>query len=233
VSGQQQRTFEMEVSPGSGDQKVRLNYLLFLPGDYGADPHQKWPLILFLHGLGETGDNLEMLKKHGIPRIVEEWGEFPFITVSPQCPYRYCWTSEADSLNALLDEVVATYAVDVERVYLTGLSMGGYGAWYLAIEHPERFAAVVPIAGGGDPAKVCALEEVPIWAFHGALDDVVSPEESEEMVNALKACGGNVQFTLYPDTYHDSWTQTYENPELYQWLLKHSLTESRAKPSSD
>jgi predicted peptidase len=204
----------------------RLDYLLFLPEDYGADPHKKWPLLLFLHGLGETGDDLEMLKMHGIPKVVEEWDDFPFITVSPQCPYRSCWMSEADTLNALLDDVVETYAVDAERVYLTGLSMGGYGTWHLATQYPDRFAAVVPIAGGGDPDQVCALKDVPIWAFHGAKDDVVYPEESKKMVNALEACGGNVQFTLYPDAYHNSWTQTYENPELYQWLLKHSLTET-------
>ncbi len=168
-----------------------------------------------------------MVKKHGIPKIVEQQEDFPFITVSPQCPYRFCWMSEADTLNALLDEVVATYAVDVDRIYLTGLSMGGYGAWYLGINYPERFAAIVPIAGGGDPEKACALKDVPVWVFYGAKDDVVLPEESEAMVNALKACGGDVRFTLYPDAHHDSWTRTYDNPELYEWLLKHRLKESQ------
>jgi predicted peptidase len=230
---QQGYTFETEVVQGSGTRKVCLNYLLFLPKDYGADPQKKWPLILFLHGLGETGNDLEMVKKHGIPKIVEQQPDFPFITVSPQCPYRFCWPREADTLSALLDEVAATYAVDANRIYLTGLSMGGYGTWYLATEYPERFAAVVPIAGGGDPDKVCAQREVPVWAFHGAKDVVVPPEESEKMVNALKACDGDVQFTLYPDAYHDSWTQTYENSELYQWLLKHTLTESRGKLGPD
>jgi predicted peptidase len=127
--------------------------------------------------------------------------------------------NEADTLNALLDEIVASYAVDVDRVYLTGLSMGGYGAWHLGIQYPDRFAAVVPIAGGGDPGQVCALKDVPVRAFHGALDDVVAPGETQEMVAALEACDGDVQFTLYPDVYHDSWTQTYANPDLYEWLL--------------
>ena len=224
--GQQAYTFEAEVTQGSSTRNVRFNYLLFLPKDYGTDPHKKWPLILFLHGAGETGNDLEMLEKHGIPRIVEQQADFPFITISPQCTYRGCWLNEADALNALLDEVSATYAVDTDRIYPTGLSMGGYGTWYLATKYPERFAAIVPIAGGGDSEKACALKNVPVWAFHGAKDDVVSPKESEEMVNALKACGGDVRFTLYPDAYHDSWTRTYENPELYEWLLKHTLTES-------
>jgi len=204
--GQHAYTFEAEVTQGSSARNVRINYLLFLPQDYGTDPHKKWPLILFLHGLGETGNDLEMLEKHGIPKIVEQQADFPFITISPQCTYRACWLYEADALNALLDEVSATYAVDTDRIYLTGLSMGGYGTWYLATKYPERFAAIVPIASGGDPEKVCALKDVPVWAFHGAKDDVVLPEESEEMVNALKACGGDVRFTLYADAYHDSWT---------------------------
>jgi predicted peptidase len=216
---QQAYTFEAQVTRGSEIRQVRLNYLLFLPGGYAADPQQRWPLVLFLHGLGETGSDVELVKKHGIPKIVEERRDLPFIAVSPQCPYRFCWMSEADTLNALLDEIVASYAVDDDRVYLTGLSMGGYGAWHLAIQYPDRFAAVVPIAGGGDPGQVCALKDVPVWAFHGALDDVVDPGESQEMVAALEACGGDVQFTLYSGVTHDSWTQTYDNPELYEWLL--------------
>jgi len=155
--GQQAYTFQAEVTQGSSTRNVRFNYLLFLPKDYGTDPHKKWPLILFLHGAGETGNDLKMLEKHGIPRIVEQQADFPFITISPQCTYRGCWLNEADALNALLDEVSATYAVDTDRIYLTGLSMGGYGTWYLATKYPERFAAIVPIAGGGDPEKACAL----------------------------------------------------------------------------
>lgn len=124
-----------------------------------------------------------MLEENGIPRIVEQQADFPFITISPQCTYKGCWLNEADALNALLDEVSATYAVDTDRIYLTGLSMGGYGTWYLATKYPERFAAIVPIASGGDPEKACALKDVPVWAFHGAKDDVIPPEESEEMVN--------------------------------------------------
>ncbi|MGQ9631523.1 MAG: prolyl oligopeptidase family serine peptidase [bacterium] len=220
---QETHTFEMQIT-----KTVRLNYLLFLPKGYGTNPRRRWPLILFLHGAGERGDDLELVKKHGIPKIVEEWEDFPFIAVSPQCPKESWWTSEVEALNALLDEIVKTYAVDTDRVYLTGLSMGGYGTWHLAMRYPERFAAIAPICGGGVyPEKVRVLKDVPVWAFHGAKDTVVPLERSEEMVNALKACGGDVRFTVYPDAEHDSWTETYNNPRLYKWFLRHTR---RRKP---
>jgi len=208
-----------------------LNYLLFLPQEYGQKPRKKWPLILFLHGMGERGDapeDLEIVKVYGPPMIVEREVDFPFIVASPQCPAESYWSAELDELEALLDEIVATYAVDLDRVYLTGLSMGGYGAWGLALRHPERFAAIAPIAGGyvhgSDevPESICDLKDVPIWVFHGALDTTVLPRQSEVMVDALRACGSDVRFTLYPDAEHDSWTETYDNPELYTWLLQHT-----------
>ena len=215
--GQHGYIFEAQIV-----KTVRLNYLLFLPKDYGADSKRKWPLILFLHGMGERGDDLEIVKKHGIPKIVKQRKDFPFIAVSPQCPKSSFWPAEVDALNALLDKLVETYAVDTDQIYLTGLSMGGYGTWHLATAYPERFAAIAPICGGGAPEKAHVLKNVPTWVFHGAKDTVVSPEESEEMVKSLEACGGNVRFTVYPDAGHDSWTKTYDNPELYKWFLKHT-----------
>ena len=215
--GQQERKFEARIT-----KTVRMNYLLFLPEGYGAKSQEKWPLILFLHGMGERGDDLELVKKHGIPKIVEQKKDFSFIAVSPQCPGTSWWPFELEALNALLDEIVSMYAVDVDRIYLTGLSMGGYGTWNLAAAYPERFAAIAPICGGGDPEKVCALKTVPVWAFHGAKDKVVSPEESQKMVNALKECGGDVQLTIYPEAEHDSWTETYNDPKLYEWFLSHT-----------
>lgn len=206
---------------------IRLPYLLFLPNGYEANSEQTWPLILFLHGAGERGDDLNLVKIHGIAKVVEQREDCPFIVVSPQCPKDSWWSDHIEALDALLNEITATYAVDIDRTYLTGLSMGGYGAWHLATLYPERFAAVVPICGGGPwflgfPDRVCALKDVPVWAFHGAKDDTVPLRESELMVTTLKACGGNVRFTVYPDAGHDSWTQTYDNPELYEWLLKYS-----------
>jgi predicted peptidase len=217
LTRQQVHTFEVQVV-----RTVRLNYLLYLPQGYSTEGQKKWPLILFLHGAGERGDDLELVKEHGIAKIVEQKEDFSFIAVSPQCSEDSWWPIEAEALNALLDKVMAAYAVDRHRIYLTGLSMGGYGVWSLAIAHPEKFAAVAPICGGGDPTKVCALKDVPVWAFHGAKDPVVPLEKSEEMVDALKACGGNVQLTVYPDAEHDSWTQTYDNQDLYEWFLQHT-----------
>jgi len=214
--GQRSYKFEAQII-----KTVRLNYLLFLPKSYGENPQQKWPLILFLHGAGERGDDIELVKVHGIPKIVEQKEDFPFIAVSPQCPKFSWWTAEIEALNALLDEILETYAVDENRVYLTGLSMGGYGTWHLAMMYPERFAAIAPICGGGDPERASVLKNVPAWVFHGGKDTVVSPEESEKMVDALKTLSGDVQFTLYPEVGHDSWTETYDNPELYEWFLKH------------
>ena len=200
-----------------------VNYLLFLPEQYASDPSKEWPLILFLHGAGERGSNLNAVKVHGPPKIAEQQGDFPFIVVSPQCPGNTWWTdpTQLNALIELLDEVIAKCSVDTERIYLTGLSMGGYGTWYLAARHPERFAAIVPICGGGEPWNACALKDVPTWVFHGARDTVVRPEESQKMVEALGACGGDVKFTLYPNAGHDAWTETYNNPEVYDWFLQY------------
>ncbi|MEZ4668964.1 MAG: alpha/beta fold hydrolase [Anaerolineae bacterium] len=201
----------------------KLNYLLHLPPDYAQSHAKKWPIILFLHGMGERGnepDHLERLKKHGLPRMLESRGDFPFIVVSPQCPGESWWPYEVHALNAFLDDIVERYPVDLSRIYLTGLSMGGFGTWGLAAMYPHRFAAIAPICGGGIPAMAAALKDLPIWAFHGALDEIVPLSNSEKMVDALRALGANVRFTVYPDLMHDSWTVTYDNPELYSWFME-------------
>jgi len=216
---QQELKFEKRIM-----KTVKLNYLLYLPKGYD-NSKKKFPLILFLHGAGERGDDLSKVKIHGIPKIVEQKDDFPFIAVSPQCPADSWWPAEIDALNALLDDIIKKYRVDKNRIYLTGLSMGGYGTWSLAIAHPEKFAAIVPICGGGDPDKVSAIKDIPVWVFHGAKDSLVKLEQSEKMVNALKQIGGNVKFTVYPDADHDSWTATYDNPELYEWLLQQSKSK--------
>ena len=203
------------------EQTARLRYLRFLPRGYGTGPEEKWPLILFLHGMGERGDDLELVKIHGIPKIIERQPDFPFVAVSPQCPDETTWRDHHLTLKALLDEVVANYAVDAHRIYLTGLSMGGYGTWSLATRYPELFAAIAPICGSGSPDLASALKDVPVWAFHGAEDEIVKLEAGQRMVDALRSCGGNVRFTVYPGVGHDSWTQTYDNPELYEWFLQH------------
>ena len=194
---------------------AKIDYLLFLPKGYEKS-QQRWPLMLFLHGSGESGTNLAKVKIHGPPKIVESKPDFPFILVSPQSAGRG-WNS--DTPNALLDDVIRKYRVDKHRIYLTGLSMGGFGTWSLAAAHPERFAAIVPICGGGNPADARKLAGLPIWVFHGAKDPTVPVQRSREMVEAIKAAGGNVKFTEYPEAKHDCWTESYDNPELYKWML--------------
>lgn len=218
-TGQHSKKIEMQIT-----KTVAGQYLLYLPESYPTNKG-KWPLMFFLHGAGERGDSIALVKTHGPPKIVQHKKDFPFILISPQCPKGDRWSSpnQLDLLTALLGEIVSTYRVDTDRIYLTGLSMGGYGTWSLALKHPNKFAAIVPICGGGDPNKVCEIKHVPTWVFHGAKDKTVPIERSEEMVDALNACNGNVKFTVYPEAEHDSWTETYHNPELYTWLLKYSL----------
>jgi predicted peptidase len=127
----------------------------------------------------------------------------------------------ADELNDLLQEIIRMHRVDRQRIYLTGLSMGGYGTWSLAMAYPDTFAALAPVCGGGDPGRVGRIKHLPIWVFHGAKDDIVPFEESESMVKALRRAGNDVRFTVYPDARHDSWTETYNNPRLYEWFLSH------------
>ncbi|HYG77473.1 MAG TPA: alpha/beta fold hydrolase [Planctomycetota bacterium] len=231
-----------EMKPGSGKAKQRESaaernrhwwfglkkklgmvehrYLSFVPDEAKRDPAKKFPLILFLHGSGERGTDLNLVKVHGPPKIVEtEKGKtFPFIVISPQCPPGEWWL--AADLNDLLDEVCAKLPVDSERIYLTGLSMGGFGSWNLAAQYPDRFAAVVPICGGGDPEDVERIKNLPIWVFHGAKDIAVPLKMSEDMIASLKKVGSSAKLTVYPNAGHDSWTETYNNDELYQWLLK-------------
>lgn len=209
---------------------VKLDYLLYLPKDYGKEQDKKWPLILFLHGAGERGSDVNVVKKHGPPKLVQGDQETPakqFIVVSPQCPEGRWW--QPQEVIALLDEITEKYKVDQDRVYLTGLSMGGFGTWDTAMRFPDRFAAIAPICGGGEPRRVGAIKKMPTWVFHGEKDNVVPIAQSEEMVDALKRAGGDPKFTRYPEANHDSWTVTYNNPELYAWFLEHKRAESSAK----
>jgi predicted peptidase len=211
-------------------RQVAVNYLVFAPPRCRAQGRERWPLLLFLHGSGERGRRLSLVAKHGPPKIVRERREFPFLMVAPQCPAGQVWSN--DVVMALLDEVLARYRIDPRRVYLTGLSLGGYGTWSLASAHPERWAAVAPICGGGDPtavllaegARLRALRKLPIWAFHGGRDDVVKLEESQRMVSAFQAVGGTPRLTIYPEAGHDSWTAAYNDPALYAWLLEQKRT---------
>lgn len=207
------------ASPG---RYGRLDYLVHVPP--GVAPDGGWPLVLFLHGAGERGRDLELVKREGLPRVVEHGHGASFVAVAPQCPTGATWQPHARTLLALLDHLLATRPIDAARVYLTGISMGGYGTWALAVSNPGRFAAIVPICGGGlrslgFPERVRELAHLPVWAFHGALDDIVPLDESRRLVDALTAAGGDARLTVYPDLGHDSWTRAYADPALFEWLL--------------
>lgn len=197
---------------------------MYLPEGYD-DASKPWPLVLFLHGAGERGSDLEIIKRNGPPKLVDDGREFPFVLVSPQCPERTTWDNKL--LIHFLDEIEAKYNIDKNREYLTGLSMGGHATWSLAIQNPERFAAIIPVCARGYSQDVHVLKDLPVWAFHGERDDIVPITDGQKMVDALKTAGGKVKFTIYPEANHDAWTETYNNPEIYDWLLNHSLEKKK------
>ena len=200
-----------------------MEYLLYLPEGYEPDQQQqkKFPLMLFLHGRGESHGPLSLVAKWGPPRMVEHGAELPYILVSPQCPGDQSWgdATQQQRLVELLDHLTEQYAVDASRIYLTGLSMGGFGSWQLAADHPQRFAAVVPICGGGDPADADQLKDLPIWVWHGTEDGAVPFEKSQEMVDAIRQAGSDkLRFTALEHIGHNSWSAAYATPELFDWL---------------
>jgi predicted peptidase len=200
-----------------GEGLAPLPYLLFLPADYDEEP-EPWPLMVFLHGAGERGNDLNRVKKYGPPMIVEEAPDFPFVLVSPQCPAGQHW--DPRRLMALVDDLVARYRIDRRRIVLTGASLGAFGAWATAAANPDRFAALVPVCGWGNPALAPRLRDVPVWMFHGEEDRVVPISGSLEMLDAILSAGGDARFTSYPGIGHDAWTEAYATPELYAWLLE-------------
>jgi len=206
--------------------KIELQYLVYLPPAYQNDD-KKWPLVLFLHGAGERGGDFSFVKRLGPPMLVERGKDFPFILISPQCPLGQRW--DVLELSTLLDKVEKIYRVDENKVYVTGLSMGGEGTWKLIMAEPDRFAAAAPVCGrsGSSYLDACILKNLPIWIFHGAMDDVVSLDESVRMVKALEQCGNDAEFTIYPKANHNAWDETYNNEELYNWLLEHSLDNNK------
>ena len=208
------------------NEHSKLNYLLHVPAGVESNAEQLWPAILFLHGHGESGDDLSDVLKIGLPQYIADKPDFPFIVIAPQCPWFSWWPELAGSLDRLLEQSLATLPIDPQRLYLTGLSMGGFGCWYLGSTRPGKFAAVAPICGGGYwfhgfPERVAAMKETPVWTFHGAKDDVVPLEATDQLVTTLRESGGDVKFTVYPEADHDSWTEAYNDPELYEWLLQH------------
>jgi predicted peptidase len=199
-------------------------YVLFVPDGYKAD--KAYPVILFLHGSGETGDDGKKQAAVGLAPAIrnqEKAGKhFPFFAVFPQAQ-EHTWkaaSKESQRAIAILDAVEKEYKIDEKRQYLTGLSMGGFGTWSLAEKYPDRWAAIVPVCGGGDPANVKDIKDIPCWVFHGDADKAVNVEKGRQMVAALKEAGAKPKFTEYPGVGHNSWDKAYTTSELYDWLLE-------------
>ncbi len=214
LAEQTQESFSGEIS-----LKVGYKYLQTLPEGYEAYTTKKWPLLVFLHGAGERGDDLELLKKHGPPKLISAGRKFDAIVICPQVPLKNIWN--AHGVKALTDEIVRTHRVDTSRIYLTGISMGGFGTWDTALAYPDTYAAISPICGGAGVGFVMAerIKDLPCWIFHGDKDTSVPVDFSIKMHGALQKAGSQAKLTIYPGVSHDSWTQTYENEEFWTWLF--------------
>lgn len=200
-----------------------IPYLLYLPKNY--DPAEQHPVMLFLHGRGESNGPLSIVAKWGPPRMAARGEDLQYIIVSPQCPSASRWTDDDQQAGVLelLRFIQDNYGVDKNRIYLTGLSMGGYGTWRLAADYPQLFAAAAPICGGGRPDDAEKLKALPIWVFHGDKDTAVPFNRSVEMVDAIKAAGGTkIRFTSLEEMGHNSWSAAYATPELYSWFNEHT-----------
>jgi len=209
------------VTAFSSPDNASYQYISNLPSDFKVN--EATPLLIFLHGSGERGTDLEKVKVHGPPKLAALGKNIPAIVISPQCPSDERW--ETSRLEALLAEVKSKYKIDESRIYLTGLSMGGYGTMSWAYAHPEHFAAIAPICGGIlQEDRTEAIKDIPMWAFHGDQDQVVPIEQTNTYIQALKDVGGNPKYTIYPGVGHDSWTATYDNPEFWKWLFNQKKT---------
>jgi predicted peptidase len=197
----------------------RLNYIISYPD--GFDEKKKYPLLVHIHGAGGRGNNLDLLKKAGPLYEIENGRKLPFVVIAPQC-YTDTWFEIFEKLLEFIENMINSDYVDKTRVYLSGVSMGGYTAWQAAMSRPEWFAAMVPVCGGGMYWNASRLKNIPVWAFHGALDNVVYVTESINMVNAVNKAGGSAKLTIYPDVGHNSWEKAFATDELYLWLIQYS-----------
>ena len=207
----------------NSDVYYNFPYVKYLPKNFNEG--EKYPLVFFLHGAGERGDDPDVAVRHGYMKYVREEGrQYPFIFIAPQCPKRKYWGCYTESLLAFLDYVCETLPIDRTRIYLTGLSMGGTGSWMLAMADPDRFAAVVPICGSGICWNAECLKNLPIYAYHGDADPVVPVHESVSMVSQVNKKGGNAQLKILSGVGHNAWEIAYQDDELLNWMLKHKQT---------
>ncbi len=184
------------VSYGQVKDKAKYDYLLYLPKDYSSET-KKYPLLIHLHGGSQKGNDLNKLKTYGLPYLIDKGQNFDFIIASPQCPENKYWSTE-NWFDSLYSDLIMQYRIDTDRVYCTGVSMGGYGAYIVAMDFPDKFAAIVPLCGGindSDTSRVCNLRNIPIWTFHGTADDKILISETERIVSGVKKCKGKIKFT--------------------------------------
>jgi predicted peptidase len=204
--------------------RATYNYLLYLPNSY--DPKKSYPLVLFLHGAGERGTDVDKVRAWGPPKLIDAGQQFDFILAAPQCPPGQWW--RLDDLEVLLDDLLSHYPIDHSRLYLTGLSMGGCATWDWLLRDPDRFAAAVPVCGWSNPVEPAYVDcRTPVWAFHGDADPVIPVDGSRRMVAAFRNRGVEAKLTEYPRVGHNAWSPTYANPEVYEWLLSHRLPTTR------
>lgn len=200
--------------------EAKYNYLVYLPKDH---QEKKYPVIIYLHGSSHSGNDLNKLKQYGLPHAIDKGREFDFIVISPQCPDGKLWSSE-NWFGPLYAELISKYQIDTNRIYLTGVSMGGGGVFDVAKDYPDIFAALVPLcawASGTD--RICNISHIPIWTFHGTEDNVVPISQTERKVETLQACEGNIQFTrLESEGHRIQWLyESQESYDIYEWMLKH------------
>ncbi|MBO5355867.1 MAG: prolyl oligopeptidase family serine peptidase [Clostridia bacterium] len=203
-----------------------LRYLIRYPKDYKEG--ERYPVLFFFHGAGTRGKDMNKLLSNPFFTHIEAHEDFPFIVVAPLCTEN-TWFDLFERLEKLVKETVAADFADSSRVYAIGASMGGYATWQLGMSLPEIFAAIVPICGGGMYWNAPRLKSVPVWAFHGEKDHVVSVEETKKMVAALTRAGGDIKMTLYPENKHDAWSDTYKNPAVFAWMLSHQKGSASAE----
>lgn len=210
-----------------------LNYRLLVPAKIEAG--KKYPLVIFLHGAGERGSDNAAQLKHGVSDFVRHRSDYPCFLIAPQCPegkkwVEVDWSAASHDLpkepgdqmalvRALIDQTIKQKPIDADRIYVTGLSMGGYGTWDAISRYPDLFAAAAPICGGGDPKAAETIKDIPVWCFHGDQDQAVNVERSRKMIAAIKAAGGEPKYTEYPGVGHDSWTRSYANDDFFAWLF--------------
>ena len=216
----------------SGEERglTDLPYLLYQPEGATANHGETFPLLVFLHGMGERGTDLCSVRIHGLPKVIENGGSFPFFVASPQCPQSTVWSEITASVHALIDDICSNHPIDPDRIWITGLSLGGFGTWQMLVDYPDTFAAAAPICGGlmaahYQPSILKKIINIPIWNFHGDADSVVTVAYSDNLVEQLRVYGGKIRYTRYPGVDHDSWTETYDNPPLYQWLMSKKRTD--------